>query len=85
MGSPIARFRSRFNNYKSGARKASKVYPKKYNIYQEQFHRPLNFEGHNGMEEWKITIIDRAENVLELSRRERVIGNTALMHLFLMD
>ena len=27
-------------------------------------------EGHNGIEDWKITIIDRAENVLELRRRE---------------
>ena len=27
-------------------------------------------EGHSGMEDWEITIIDRAENVLELKRRE---------------
>ena len=48
----------------------SKVYPKKSNVYQEQFHRHFNSEGHNGMEDWKITIIDRAVNVLELRRRE---------------
>ena len=45
----------------SGARKVSKVYPKKCNIYQEEFHRHFNSEGHNGMEDWNITIIDRAE------------------------
>ena len=65
----------------------SKVYPKKCNVYQEQFHRHFNSEGHNGMEDWKITIIDRTENVLELKRRERerVTGNTALIDLFLMS
>ena len=41
VGSTITPFRSRFNNYKSGARKVSKVYPKKCNVYQEQFHCPL--------------------------------------------
>ena len=49
----------------------SKVYPKKCNVYQEQFHRHFNSEGHNGMEDWKITITDRTKNVLESRRRER--------------
>ena len=64
----------------------SKVYPKKCNVYQEQFHPHFNSEGHNGMEDWKIAIIDRAENVLELRRRERerVVGDTGLRRLFLM-
>ena len=70
MGSTITPFRSRFNNYKSRARKVSKFYPKKCNAYQEQFHRHFNSEGHNGMKHWKITIIDRAENVLQLSHKE---------------
>ena len=70
MGSTITPIRSRFNNYKSGARKVSKVCPKKYNVCQEQYHRRFNSEGHNGMEDWKITIIDRAENVLELRCRK---------------
>ena len=43
-----------------------KVYPKKCNVYQEQFHCHFNSQGHNGMDDWKITIIDRAENILEL-------------------
>ena len=70
MGSTITPFRSRFNNCKSEARKVSKVYPKKCNVYQEQFHRHFNSEGHNEMEDWKITIIDRAQNLLQLRRRE---------------
>ena len=48
----------------------SKVYPKKGNVYQEQFHRYFNSEGHNRMADWKITIIDRTQNDLELRRRE---------------
>ena len=63
MGFNITPFRSRFNNYESGARKVS-------SLYQEQFHLHFNSEGHIGMEDWKITITDRAENVLELRRRE---------------
>ena len=63
VGSTITPSRSRFNNYKSGARKVSKVYPKKCNVYQEQVHRHFNSEGHNGMEGGKITIIDRVEIV----------------------
>ena len=70
MGNTIIPFRSRFNNYKSEARKVSKIYPDKCNFYQEQFHCHFNYEGHNGMEDSKITIIDRAKNALELRRRE---------------
>ena len=62
MGSTSRPFRS--------TRKVSKVNPKKCNVYQEQFHRHFNSDRHNGMEDLKITIIDRAENVLELRRRE---------------
>ena len=68
MGSIITPLRTQFYNYRSGARKVSKVYPKKCNVYQEQFYR--HFEGHNEMEGWKITVTDRAGNVLELRRRE---------------
>ena len=48
----------------------SKFFLIKHNVYQEQFCRHFNSEGRNGMEGWKITVIDRAENVLELRRRE---------------
>ena len=58
-------FRTFFSNYKSGARKVSKVYPNKCNVCQKQFHCHFYSEGYKGMEDWKITIIDRAENVLK--------------------
>ena len=70
MGSTITPFLSRFKNYKSGAKNVSKIFSKIRNVYEEQFHRHFNSEGHYGMEDWKITIIDRAENILELRRRE---------------
>ena len=70
VGSTVAPFCSHFNNYKSGAKNVSKVYSKKCNVYEEQFHRHFNSEGHYGIKDWKIIIIDRAENVLELRRRE---------------
>ena len=75
MGSTITPFCS--------ARKVSKVNPKKSNVYQEQFHHHFNSDGHNRREDWKFTIIDRVENVLDLGRR--VIGNTGLIPLFLMS
>ena len=56
--------------YKTVARKVSKVYPKNFNVYLELFHRHLNSKGHNGMNDWKIKIINRVENVLELRSGE---------------
>ena len=70
VSSVITPFRTRFNNCKSGARKVSKIYPNKYNVYQEQFYRHFNSEGHKRIEDCKITITDRNENVLELRRIE---------------
>ena len=70
VGSTITPFRSRFNNYKSGIRKVSKVYPKKCNVYQEQLHHHFNSEEHNWMEGQKIAITDKGEQNLELMCRE---------------
>ena len=54
-----------FDNYKIVTTEVSKVFLNKHNLYQEQFCRHFNSERH-----WKITIIDKARNVLELRRRE---------------
>ena len=66
----ITPFHACFNNYESGARKLSKVYPNECNIYQKQFHHHFNSEEHHCMEDWKITITDRTENVLEVRHRK---------------
>ena len=64
--STITPFRARFNKSINKCLSINKC-----NVYQEHLsHRHFNSEGHNGMEDWKITITDRAENVLELRRRE---------------
>ena len=56
---------------KAGLEKCQKFMPKKCNVYQKQFHCHFNSEGRNEKEDWKITIIDSSENVLELWHRER--------------
>ena len=56
LGGTATPFRTRFYNYKSGARKLSKAYLNKCNVYQEQFHLHFNSEGHSGIKDWKITI-----------------------------
>ena len=56
LGGTATPFRTRFYNYKSGARKVLKAYPNKCNVYQEQFHLHFNSEGHSGIKDWKITI-----------------------------
>ena len=70
MDSIITPFCTRLNNYKSGAKKLSKVYPNNCSVYLEQFRRLFDSEGQNMTEDWKITIIDRAEYVLEIRCRE---------------
>ena len=74
VGSTITPFRSRFNNYKSGTRKVSKVYPNKCHVYQKQFHRHFNSEGHNGIEDWKITIIDRAKKCFRAKAKRELLA-----------
>jgi len=39
-------------------------------INQEQFHQHFLQPDHNGMDDWKVTIIDKAENEIELRGRE---------------
>ena len=51
-------------------KKVLQIHPNKCNVYEEQFHHHVNFEGHNGMEEWKISIIERTENVLKPRQRD---------------
>ena len=77
VGSTITPFRTRLNNFENGARKVPKVDPNKCNVYQVQFHWHFNLKGHNGMEEWRFTIIDMAENVLVV--KLGVVGNTCLI------
>ena len=66
VGSVSTKFRLRFNNYKSAHRK----YNSDQNTPQQSFHAHFSQENHNGMEDWKFTLIDQAENVDILRRKE---------------
>ena len=52
---------------KVGLEKCQKFIPRNVMSIKNNFIVTLTLEGYNGMEDW---IIDRAENVLELRRRE---------------
>ena len=78
VGSTIRVYRGRFNNYKSVHRKfrenffdkniGSKV--KQTKICQEKFHKYFCGEGHSGIEDWEVILIDSAETEKELRTKE---------------
>ena len=67
--SVVTDFRYHFNNYKSAFRKLSKS-NKPAKVYQQHFHQHFKQPEHNGMDDWRVTLIDRADNRKELRRRE---------------
>ena len=62
---------------KVGLEKCQKFIPINIMSIKNNFIVNLTLEGHNEMEDWKITIIDRAENVLELRRSESYLATQA--------
>ena len=66
VGSCTTKFRLRFNNYKSCNRKHfDQIVP------QQHLHNHFDEPGHNGMSDFKFTLIDQAENEKCLRKRER--------------
>ena len=59
-------FRSRFNNYRS----AHRNFKKNKKVLQESFHSHFEQLQHKGEEEWEIRLIDQAETVEDLRKRE---------------
>ena len=59
----------RFNNYKNAFRKISKSV-KAPNVNQVHFHQQSKAPEHNGMDDWRVTLIDRGVNRKQLRRRE---------------
>ena len=69
IGSNITDFRYPLNNYKSEFRKVSKsAKPPKVN--QEHFYQQFKLHEHHGLDDWRVTLIDRADHRKELRRRE---------------
>ena len=69
IGSNITDFCYRFNNYKSAFWKISKLV-KAPNVNQLHFHQHFKLPEHNGVDDWRVALIDRADNRKELRRWE---------------
>ena len=70
-GSAKSKFRSRANNNKSTQRKfVSKEAVPKQALKQKHFHEHYCSDKHNGIEDWIITLIDSANTLTELRKKE---------------
>ena len=67
VGSTTTAFRLRFNNYKSHNKKFNL---KQSGVPQESFHAHFNTIGHNGKEDWEVTLIDQAQTLASVRRKE---------------
>ena len=76
VGSTITAFRTRFNNYKSKHRKFRELFLNGMlkgasGVEQKIFHQHFCGSGHNGEANWSVQLIDHAENLPMLRRKER--------------
>ena len=70
-GSKKTKFRSTANNYKSKQRIfVNKEAVPKQALKQKRFHEHYCSDRHNGIEDWVITLIDSADTLKELRRKE---------------
>ena len=70
-GSTKTKFRSRANNYKRTHRKfISKKEVPKQALKQKRFHDHFCTESHTDIEDWVITLIDRAYTLKEMRKKE---------------
>ena len=72
VGSTSTKFRLRFNNYKSCYRR----YSSGNQVPQASFHAHFAQEGHQGMADWNILLIDQVDCLENLRRREFFWQNT---------
>ena len=78
VGNTKTKFRYRTNNYKSTHRKFRKNYVekdlaiviKKSKLKQKYFHEHYCSEGHQGLENWSVTLIDHVEDLDSLRKKE---------------
>ena len=78
VGSTKTKFRYRINNYKSTHRKFRKRYVEKdltivinkSELKQKLFQEHYCSEGHEGIENWSITLIDQVEDLDSLRKKE---------------
>ena len=76
VGSTKTKFRYRINNHKSTHRKFRKKYVEKdlaivkSELKQKLFHEHYCSEGHQGIENWSVTLIDQVEDLDSLRKKE---------------
>ena len=78
VGSTKIKFRCRINNYKSTNRKFRKkhvekdlaIVIRKSELKQKLFHKHYCSEGHQGIENLSVTVIDQVEDVDSLRKKE---------------
>ena len=66
LGSTSTKFKLIFNNYKS----FHTIDSLNKSVPQESFHALFKEQNHNGMDDWEFILIDKAENMEQLRRRE---------------
>ena len=70
-GSAKTKFRSRANNYKSTQQKfVSKEVALKQTLKQKRFYEHYCSDRHSGIEDWIITLIDSADTLKDLRKKE---------------
>ena len=78
VASTKTKFRYRINNCKSTHRKFKKKYVekdltiviKKSDLKQKLFHKLYCSEGHQGIENWSVTLIDQVDDLDSLRKKE---------------
>ena len=78
IGSCITRSRTRFNNYRSCHRK----FCRGHSVIQVSFHAHFMLDGHCGINDWEIILIDKGRNKQET--RKKSFSNISLTHLYRM-
>ena len=70
-GSTKTKFISRANSYKSTQRKfVNKEAVPKQALKQQRFHEHYCSDGHNGIQDWDITLIDSADTLKQPKKKE---------------
>ena len=80
VGSCITRFRTRFNNYRSCHRK----FYRGRSVIHVSFHAHFMLDGHCGIDDWEIILIDKGRNKQETRKKKSFFGNISLTHLYRM-
>ena len=77
VGSTVTKFRFRFRNYKNTHRKFRKKFKKiiiqeikKIDLKQRLFHKRYCSDGHEGITNWCVILMDQVEEKKELRKKE---------------